>query len=235
MNREKITGIRHPFQFLIDENIKDMVDDLISEYGDEDNLMKAAIEALHQMHYGSLTEEKTVPRLAAKNHLAGERFDELKEFVKDLLSQPKHHIPTKVSETVTVNNEKQIQLTQEANEKILAKIDELGVKFSKQTAAQETQKNGTKHVTKEMSNEEIIQLLKRLDQLETKLTRAISETSFTAARSSGPTRSGPLRDLGGDAPKISAIKDEDMVSMDNVERPLLDDVLDTVIVSVENE
>jgi len=234
LSGRKTRGIMHPYQFLIDEDTKDMVDDLITEYGDEDVLMKTAIEALHRKHYGSASEEKSIPRLAAQTPIASERLELLMEDVAKILAQPKHYVPVQTTSATSLDNEKQVQLTQEANEKILSKIDELGVKFSKQTAAQVLQTNGTKHMTTEMSNEEVIQLLKRLDQLETKLTRAISETSFTAARSSGPTRSGPLRELG-DAPKISAIKDGDMVSMDDVERPLLDDVLDTVIVSVENE
>jgi len=224
----------HPFQFLINEDTKDMLDDLMTEYGDEEELMKAAIEALHRMHYGSPIDEKTVPRLATKSDMASEKLDILLDTVGKILAQPKHYVPVETASAAPVDNDKQKQLTQEANKMIIAKIEELGVKFSKQVT-QESQANGTKHVTQEMSKEEILQLLKRIDQMESKLTRVISEKSFAAARSSGPARTGPLRDLGdGNAPKIHAVEGGNQ-PMDDVERPLLDDVLDTVIVSVEDD
>lgn len=232
MNNPKITGYRHLFQFYIDENTKDQLDDLRIHFGDEELVMIRAIQALHRMIYPP---KDQTTQVSATNQQANEKLDDLLKYVEKLLAQPQHIVPIPVSTTTSATDEKQIQLTQEANEKILAKIDELNVKFSKQTAAQEPQTNGIKHVTTEMSNEEILQLLKRMDQMESKITRVISEKTFAATRSSGPTRSGPMRDLGdGNAPKIHAVEGGGQ-PMDNVERPLLDDVLDTVIVSVEDE
>ena len=232
LSGRKIRGVMHPFQFLIDEDTKDMLDDLMTEYGDEEELMKAAIEILHRKHYGSPYEEKSVPRLTTKSVLASEKLDQLVEMFGKILEQPQHLMPVQSTSTTSVDNEKQIQLTKEANQIIIDKIEELGIKFSKQVA-QESNTNGVKHVTKEMSNEEIIQLLKRMEQMESKITRVISEKSFAAARSTGPTRSGGLRDLG-EAPKIHAMEGGGPPT-DDVERPLLDDVLDTVIVSVEDD
>ncbi|MHA1243384.1 MAG: hypothetical protein ACTSXA_14055 [Candidatus Heimdallarchaeota archaeon] len=232
MSGRKIRGVMHPFQFLIDEDTKDMLDDLMTEYGDEEDLMKAAIEFLHRKHYGSPIEEKSVPRLSPKSDLASEKLDALVEMFGKVLEQPNHIVQAPATNTASIDTEKQLQLTKEANQIVIDKIEELGIKFSKQVA-EESQTNGVKHVTKEMSNEEIIQLLKRMEQMESKITRVISEKSFAAARSSGPSRTGPLRDLG-DAPKIHAVEGSNQ-PMDDVERPLLDDVLDTVIVSVEDD
>ena len=235
MSGRKIRGVMHPFEFLIDEDTKDLLDDLMTEYGDENRLMRIAIETLHKWHYGTEKEKDDfITKVSTKDSVASERFDLLREDVKKILAQSKHYVPVPTTNASTLDNEKQMQLTQEANEKILSKIDELNVKFSKQTASQEPKTNGTKHVTTEMSNEEILQLLKRMEQMETKITKEISEKSFAAARSSGPSRTGPLRDLGdGNAPKIHAVEGGAQ-PMDDVERPLLDDVLDTVIVSVED-
>jgi hypothetical protein len=204
----------------------------MQEYGDESIVMKEAIKALHRKHWGAPTKEKTVPRVAANSVMAGERFDELINMFREIIAEQSHHIAIPVTNTTTAESEKQLQLTQEATQKIFDKIEDLDIKFSKQVA-QESQVNGQKHVTKEMSNEEIVQLLKRMEQMESKITRVISEKSFAAARSPGPSRSGRLRDLG-DAPKITAMEGGGPPT-DDVERPLLDDVLDTVIVSVEDE
>ena len=82
-----------------------------------------------------------------------------------------------------------------------------------------------------MSKEEVLQLIKRIDQLESKLTRAISQSRV--ASSTTPTRRGS-RDLG-EPPKIGEVKIIDGPPMDPQDRPLLDDVLNTVIVSVDKD
>ncbi|MEA2070510.1 MAG: hypothetical protein U9O98_04390, partial [Asgard group archaeon] len=108
------------------------------------------------------------------------------------------------------------------------KIEELGVKFTKIISSESTP-NGQKTITAEMSQEEVLQLIKRIDQLEAKLTRAISNSQRSISSS---RRSSDFDD--SDAPKIGKAKpvEGEIIKQD---RPLLDDVLDSVIVSVEKD
>ena len=85
--------------------------------------------------------------------------------------------------------------------------------------------------TAEMSKEEVLQLIKRIDQLESKLTRAISQSRVASV--AAPSRRG-TRDLG-EPPKIAEAKMIDGPPLEPEERPLLDDVLNTVIVSVDKD
>ena len=82
----------------------------------------------------------------------------------------------------------------------------------------------------EMSKEEVLQLIRRIDQLESNLARAISRSGGMG----GVGRGRGSRDLG-EPPKIGEIKKIDGAPIMQEDRPLLEDVLDTVIVSVDEE
>ncbi|MFW9923413.1 MAG: hypothetical protein ACFFDW_09040 [Candidatus Thorarchaeota archaeon] len=228
MSMRKVRDLRHYHEYEYDSETKDMIEDLLTKYPNVDEIISKAIEALHELHFGSAKTGKP-PKysetLATKDEVTSSRLDILYDFVQSLKDQNLAHSPPQAGNKPVV-----AQLTDEANLKIISKIDELGMKFNK-ILTQDDNKGGKQTVTAEMSHEEIIQLIKRIDQLESKLTHAISQSRVAAA--TGPTRRGGPRDIA-EPPQVT-VKKIDGPIQDVVERPLLDDVLDTVIVSVDND
>ena len=228
----RVRGLRFYLEYEYDSLTKDMLEDLLTQYTTSDEILSKAIALLHEQHFGSITKKTPPPRysetLSTTNDDASQKLDLLWEYVQQIKEDVTHRVPVEAN-----NNSQamQFQLSEEANKMILEKIDDLGMRFSKIMTEQD--KSGIeKKVTAEMSNEEILQLIKRIDQLESKLTRAISQSRVAAAPASS-SRSG-MRDLG-EPPKIGEIKKIDGPVPDVVDRPLLDDVLDSVIVSTEEE
>ncbi|NHJ05441.1 MAG: hypothetical protein EAX90_11490 [Candidatus Heimdallarchaeota archaeon] len=232
MNNQKVRGPRFYLEYEYDSFTKDMLEDLLRLYSDSDDILTKAIGLLHENHFGSMIKRSPPPKysetLSTADDTANRKLDELWLFVQSLKLDDKHKIPVKAD---AKSQNIDYQLSEEANKKIIAKIEELGMKFSKIEQIPDTLMGTQKPVTAEMSSEEIIQLIKRIDQLESKLTRAISQSRVATAPVSTGHRG--MRDFG-DAPKIE-IKKVDGPVQDSVERPLLDDVLDTVIVSVEKD
>jgi cell division protein YceG involved in septum cleavage len=178
-----------------------------------------------------MDEKKPMPKfvMTPSDNGAYQKMDELLKYMKVIASQREHQ---KIIEKVSTDPEEVKQLTEEANKKILEKIDELGVKFSK-IEPDVKEKTGKKSIPTEMSQEEILQLLQRIDKMESKLTRAISEARISSAATI--TRGRKLDDMAGDVPKIGKIEGGDAMPQAAEDRPLLDDVLSTVIVSVEKD
>jgi hypothetical protein len=241
LNQRRTRDLRFYFEYEYSADTKDQIEDLLTMYSSADDIMTHAIAALHEKHFGSST-SKTPPPTYSKtfsgnSEIADKRIDELWHFVQTIkenlqttqqIAQPQ---PQPQPQQVQVNDQ-QIKFTKEANEKIFEKIDELGMKFQK-IVREADKSTGQKAVTAEMSKEEVLQLIHRIDKLESKLTRAISETRAAAAP---PSRTGrrEIRDFG-DAPKIKVSDAADGVPQEPTERPLLEDVLDTIIVSVEKD
>jgi transcriptional regulator with GAF, ATPase, and Fis domain len=223
MSHNRIRRAMMHFEFEIDQDTKDQIEDLLREYTDVNQLVAKAIEVLHAKHFGVPTTSKLPGEsksLAQKplNEASSKKIDQLLKFMRNLSEK---------QQQLQQNNSR--ELSPEASQQILEKIEELGVKFTK-VVPPELKINGTKTTTSEMSQEEVLQLIKRIDQLETKLTRVISQSSSI---SGPPRRQRPQQMESGDVPKISKIEGEG--KQEPTSRPLLDDVLNTVIVSVETE
>jgi len=234
LSGRKIRGPRFYLDYEYESDTKDQIEDLLTEYPSALEVITEAISVLHKQHFGSSSDRSPPPKysetLATTDPNTSKRLDELHTFIQTLKEDIKHLVPV---ETETKNQTDLFQLSDEANEKILEKIEDLGMKFSKIMPKEEKAPKGQKkQVTAEMSNEEVLQLIKRIDQMESKLTRAISQSrTATGPATTGVRRSGGLRDLG-DAPKIGAAKPIEGPPPDQ-DRPLLDDVLETIIVSTE--
>ncbi|NHJ87717.1 MAG: hypothetical protein FK734_19805 [Asgard group archaeon] len=237
MSERRIRGLTFYLEYVYDSETKDMIEDLLTLYSSSDEIINHAISILHEKHFGSIS-KKTPPPTYSKtfsgvDEKASKTLEELWMFVQEMKDKfPKvPAVPTIESSTTVKQNSQQIHFSEEANEKILEKIDELGMKFSKIVSPED--RNDNKPITAEMSKEEVLQLIKRIDQLESKLTKAISQSRVPATTSSGIGKR-PLRDFG-EAPKIGPAIPVEGKPANLEDRPLLDDVLDTVIVSVENE
>jgi hypothetical protein len=182
-----------------------------------------------EKHFGVISSKTPPPTysetFSGLDETANTKLNELWEYFVEIKEQFKPQAPVEPESNTHIVH----QLSEEANEKIIQKIDELGMRFSKIIPKDE---QTTSQKTAEMSKEEVLQLIKRIDQLESKLTRAISQ-SRVASTVAAPTRRG-TRDLG-EAPKIGVAKAIDGPPPEPEERPLLDDVLNTVIVSVDKE
>jgi len=236
LSGKKITGPRFNLEYVYDSDTKGQIEDLLTEYPSVEDVVTDAISVLHGQHFGKSSTKTKPPKysetLATTDPNTSKRLDELHTFIQTLKEDIRHIVP---AESKTINQTDLFQLSDEANEKILEKIEDLGMKFSKIIPKEEkTPKGQKKPVTAEMSNEEILQLIKRIDQMESKLTRAISQSRVAV----GPTttsgrRSGGLRDLE-DAPKIGLAKPIDGPPPEQ-DRPLLDDVLESIIVSTEDD
>ncbi|NHJ47787.1 MAG: hypothetical protein FK733_08365 [Asgard group archaeon] len=231
MNHRRVRDLRFYMEYEYSSETKDMIEDLLTKYPDADDILTKAIAALHEKHFGAISTKTPPPTysqtFSGNSDTADKRIDELWHFVqsvKELQTTP---------QKVATNNKNQNHFSDESNEKILEKIDELGMSFKK-IVSEADKVTGKKAITADMSKEEVLQLIKRIDQLESKLTRAISESRVAAA--AAPSRIGgrQLRDLG-DAPKIGAAQPIDKTAAESEDRPLLEDVLDTIIVSVEKE
>ncbi|MBD3191483.1 MAG: hypothetical protein GF308_12615 [Candidatus Heimdallarchaeota archaeon] len=225
MSGRRLRGATMHFEFEIDADTKTLLEDLLTQYPNTEIIIKRAIETLHKQHFGSLSEESEgqKPPSYQADILSNQKLNELIGYIQEIREEAKG----RASSTVTVQNNKDVPLSSEANQKILAKIEELGVKFSKITAPEQS----GKIVTTEMSKEEVLQLIKRIDQLESKLTRAISQSRVAAA---APARSRSGRTMD-EPPKIGKVQKIDGATFQPEERPMLDDVLNTVIVSVDDE
>ena len=230
MNQKRIRGPLFHKEYEYSSDIKDQIEDLLTRYTNIDEVISRAIEALHETHFGS-SKTKTLPptysqTFTGKDDTAVEKVNELWEYFQDLKDQL-----TQQNIAATNNKSQQVVFSEEANERIMGKIDELGMKFSK-IVSEKDKKSGQEQITAEMSNEEVVQLLKRIDKLESKLTKAISQSR--AAMPTGGSSRRPMRDMG-EPPKIGQVKAIDGRPPELEDRPLLEDVLDTVIVSIEDE
>jgi len=217
-------------EYEYDSFTKDMLIDLLTIYDTSDELITDAIHLLHEKNFGSISKrtrsEKLLKTFTPASDAAKPKLDELFDFYQKLAEQ--------LEKLLAGNNQAAaIQFSEQINDKLVKKIDELGMKFSKIVPADHSKQNQQKTTTTEMSHEEVLQLIKRIDKLESKLTQAISETRV-AVPTGTSSRRREIRDFG-DAPKITAIDSSDGPITESVERPLLDDVLDTVIVSVEKD
>ena len=237
MSDRKIRGPRFYLEYEYESDTKDQIEDLLTEYSSAEEVITNAISVLHEQHFGSISKRSLPPKysetLTTTDTTTSKRLDELYVFIQTLKEDIQHQKP--VETTTTSQQPVQFELSDEANGKILEKIEELGMKFSKIMPKEEAGKTSRKkQITAEMSNEEVLQLIKRIDQLESKLTRAISQSRTTAgAAPASGRRSGGLREMGP-PPKIGEAKPIDG-PLPVQDRPLLDDVLDTVIVSTESD
>lgn len=236
MSGRKTRGPRFNLDYVYDSDTKDQIEDLLTKYPSVEEAIADAISVLHGQHFGISNTKSAPPKysetLTTTDPNTSKRLDELHAFIQTLKEDIRHIVPV---EAETINQTDLFQLSDEANEKILEKIEDLGMKFSKIMPKEEkTPKGQKKPVTAEMSNEEILQLIKRIDQMESKLTRAISQSRVAVGpATTGVRRSGGLRDLG-DAPKIGLAKPTEGPPPDQ-DRPLLDDVLESIIVSTEDD
>lgn len=230
MSNRKIRDLRFYLEYEYDSYTKDMIEDLLEVFSSSDEILSKAIEKLHEEHFGSISKRTHGTRYSDKVKTAGkessEKLDELEVFIQNLKEQGIYLVQPNQD-----SNKEAAKLTEEANKRIISKIDELGMKFTK-ILTEEDQKGKQKTITAEMSQEEILQLIKRIDQLESKLTRAISQSRVATAPTTSARRGG-MRDMG-EPPSISVKKIDGPIE-DKIDRPLLDDVLDTVIVSVEDD
>jgi len=235
LNQRRIRGPTFHFEYEYDSETKDKLEDLLTLYSTPEEILTNAIALLHEQHFGSISKRTPPPvysrTFSASDDTTSEKLDELWRYVQEIKDQFPKAQAANHKEVDATEQKQLIQFSEEANKRILKKIDELGMRFSKiiSTADQTT---GQKPVTAEMSNEEVLQLIKRIDKLESKLTKAISQSRISAPV--GGTSRRPLRDLG-EPPKIGEIKKIEGRPPEPEDRPLLDDVLDTVIVSVESD
>ena len=51
----------YPFEFEIDQDTKDMLDDLLTKYPNHILIIKRAVEALHEKHFGSSDSKEPLP------------------------------------------------------------------------------------------------------------------------------------------------------------------------------
>jgi len=173
LSGRKIRGPRFYLDYEYESDTKDQIEDLLTEYPSALEVITEAISVLHKQHFGSSSDRSPPPKysetLATTDPNTSKRLDELHTFIQTLKEDIKHLVPV---ETETKNQTDLFQLSDEANEKILEKIEDLGMKFSKIMPKEEKAPKGQKkQVTAEMSNEEVLQLIKRIDQMESKLTR----------------------------------------------------------------
>jgi len=235
LSHKRVRDPRFYIEYEYDAETKDKIEDLLTLYSTLEEILTKAIALLHEQHFGSITKRTLPPAFSrtfsATDAIADKKLDELYRFIQEMKEQFPKVVQASNQKEVDASEQKQlIQFSEEANKRIMKKIDELGMRFSK-IISEADQSTGKKAVTAEMSKEEVLQLIKRIDKLESKLTKAISQS-----RVAGPIRGtsrGPLRDLG-EPPKIAEIKKIEGRPPEPEERPLLDDVLDTVIVSVES-
>lgn len=234
MNHRRVRGPRFHLEYEYSSETKDQMEDLLTKYPDSDEVITRAIEAFHEFHFGSST-KRTPPQaysqtFTGESEAADKKLDELWTFIQDMKAQVAEQVSQEVVANTTVKQP--TAFTEEANEKILEKIDELGMKFQK-IASDSAKPTTQKQITTEMSNEEVLQLIKRIDKLESKLTKAISQSRVAIPASSGSSRR-PLKDFG-EPPKIGEVKAVEGQPIVQEDRPLLEDVLDTVIVSIDEE
>ena len=227
MNERRVRDLKFYLEYEYSSTTKDQIEDLLTVYPSVDETLSKAIALLHEKHFGSLT-TKNPPAtysktFSATNDVASKKLDELWEFFQEMKAQSDMH------QTANIQKNKQqiTQISEEANKKIIEKIEELGMRFMK-ILPKDDQKTGQK--TAEMTKEEVLHLIKRIDQLESKITRAISESKIP---STGPIRRGS-REIA-EPPKAAQIKAVEGRITEQPERPLLDDVLETVIVSVDKD
>ena len=236
MSRKRVRDPRFYIEYEYDAETKDKIEDLLTLYPTPKEILTEAIAKLHEHHFGSITKRTLPPAysrtFSTTDDIADKKLDELYRFIQEMKEQFPKVVQATNQKEVNVKEQKQlIQFSEEANKRIMEKIDELGMRFKK-IISEADQSTGKKAVTTEMSKEEVLQLIKRIDKLESKLTKAISQSRVTVpARGTGR---GPLRDLG-EPPKIGEIKKIEGRPPQPEERPLLDDVLDTIIVSVESD
>ncbi len=227
MSGRRTRELRFYLEYEYDSETKDQIEDLLTRYSSAADILTKSIAALHEKHFG-LISTKTPPQtysetFSGSDDTATTKLNELWEYFVEVKEQFRPQPPVESESNAQIVH----QLSEEANEKIIQKIEELGMKFSKIIPKNE---QSTEQKTAEMSKEEVLQLIKRIDQLESKLTRAISQSRATTA---APARRG-ARDLGK-PPEIREAKIIDGSPPEPEERPLLDDVLNTVIVSVDKD
>jgi hypothetical protein len=232
LNQRRVRELRFYFEYEYNAETKDQIEDLLTLYSSADDIVTRAIATLHEQHFGSIS-KRTPPTykqtFSGNSEVANEKLDELWQYVQALKEFQKDQIAAQAEKVTNAKN--QVHFSDETNKKILEKIDDLGMRFSK-IVSEADKETGKKAITTDMSNEEVLQLIKRIDQLESKLTKAISQSRATSA----PARTGrrEIRDFG-DAPKIGPAKPIEGQPMETEERPLLEDVLDTIIVTVERD
>jgi len=227
MSGRRTRELKFYHEYEYNSDTKDQIEDLLTHYSSADDILSKAIAFLHEKHFGVIS-TKTPPQTYSEtfsglDDTANTKLNELWEYFVEIKEQFRPQPPVETESNALIVH----QLSEEANEKIIRKIEELGMKFSKIIPKDEQTKE---QKTAEMSKEEVLQLIKRIDQLESKLTRAISQSR---AASATPARRG-TRDLG-EPPKIAEVKMIDGPPMEPEDRPLLDDVLNTVIVSVDKD
>ena len=227
MSGRRTRELKFYLEYEYNSETKDQIEDLLTRYPSSSDILTKSIAALHEKHFGLISTKAPPPTysetFSGSDDTATTKLNELWEYFVEVKEQFRPQPPVE-SET---NAQIVHQLSEEANEKIIQKIEELGMRFSKIIPKGE-QSTGQK--TAEMSKEEVLQLIKRIDQLESKLTRAISQSRVATA---APARRG-VRDLG-EPPKIGEVKKIDGPPLEPEDRPLLDDVLNTVIVSVDKD
>ncbi|MBK5113836.1 MAG: hypothetical protein KGD59_01875 [Candidatus Heimdallarchaeota archaeon] len=229
MSGRRTRELKFYLEYEYNSDTKDQIEDLLTQYSSADDIVTKAIAALHEKHFGVISTKSPPPTysktFSGLDDTANTKLNELWEYFVEIKEQFKPQAPVETGSNAQIVH----QLSEEANEKIIQKIEELGMRFSKIIPKGE---QTTERKTTEMSKEEVLQLIKRIDQLESKLTRAISQ-SRVATTTAAPTRRG-TRDLG-EAPKIGIAKAIDGPPLEPEDRPLLDDVLNTVIVSVDKD
>jgi len=236
LSERRIRGLTFYLEYVYDSETKDMIEDLLTLYSNSDEIINHAIASLHEKHFGSIS-KKTPPPTYSKtfsgvDERANKTVDELWMFIQEMKDKfPKIPAVPTIGTPAPASQNNQPHFSEEANEKILEKIDELGMTFNKIISSED--RSDSKPITAEMSKEEVLQLIKRIDQLESKLTKAISQSRVPVTGVGGTGRR-PMRDFG-DAPKIGPAIPVEGRPANLEDRPLLEDVLDTVIVSVENE
>ncbi|MBN1328960.1 MAG: hypothetical protein JXA54_05760 [Candidatus Heimdallarchaeota archaeon] len=236
MSERRIRELTFYLDYVYDSETKDMIEDLLTLYSDSNEIINHAISVLHERHFGSISKKTPSPTysktFSGVDEKASKTVEELWMFIQEMKDKfPKIPTVPTIESSVAIKQNNQPHFSEEANEKILEKIDELGMKFSKIVSPVDRTDNNP--ITAEMSKEEVLQLIKRIDQLESKLTKAISQSRVPATSVGGSARR-PMKDFG-DAPKIGPAIAIEGKNTNPEDRPLLEDVLDTVIVSVENE
>lgn len=227
MSGRRTRELKFYLEYEYNSETKDQIEDLLTRYSSDADILTKAVAALHEKHFG-LISTKTPPQkysetFSGLDETANTKLNELWEYFVEIKEQFRPQPPVESESNAQLVH----QLSEEANEKIIRKIEELGMKFSKIIPKGE---QTTEQKTAEMSKEEVLQLIKRIDQLESKLTRAISQSRVATT---APSRRG-ARDLG-EPPKIGEVKIIDGPPPEPEDRPLLDDVINTVIVSVDKD
>jgi len=238
LSEKRTRGFTFHLEYEYNADTKDLIEDLHELYLNSDEIISEAVKELHERHFGSSSTGTPPPAyqqaFSGVDETARKTIDELWIFfqeMKDKFPQAPA-VPAIDTAAATSTQNALIHFSEEANEKILEKIEDLGMRFSK-IISEGDKKTGEKIVTAEMSNEEVLQLIKRIDKLESKLTKAISQSRVPASTGGGTGRR-ELRDFG-EAPKIGVGKPIEGRSAELEDRPLLEDILDSVIVSVEKE